>query len=66
MKEKTETQLLVEFMDGLSDAIGATSQLIHHRRDPRYMFLRETLSKVKDLVTMLAVNPLTKPTVTKI
>lgn len=61
---KTETQLLTEFMDGIGQAIGASSQLIHHRRDPRFMYLREALSKVRDLTTTLAVNPLTAPKVT--
>ena len=59
MSEKTESQLLVEFMDGLSNAIGASSQIIHHHRDPRWMGLREMLSKVKDMVMTVAVNPIT-------
>lgn len=42
-----ETQLLSEFMAGLTDASGSASQLIHLLQDPRFIPMRDTLDMVK-------------------
>lgn len=43
----SETQLLSELMQGLTEASGSASQLIHLLQDPRFIPMRDTIDMVK-------------------
>ncbi len=47
--EKSAPKLLNDAVDGLAQASGACSQLIHTRQDPRFMLMRKTIEMVSDI-----------------
>lgn len=55
-----ELKLINRFIEGLSQAIGASSQMIHQHQDPRWMTLRDLLTAVKETTVAVAVNPITR------
>ncbi len=63
--KKTKPQLLIEFMEGLNEAIGAAGVMLHHHQDFRWHFIRKILEETKARVEKMAVNPLTAAKVTK-
>lgn len=63
MKEKTNAQLLTDFISGLNEMIGACGVMIHHHQDLRWHFMRQILEETKNATVKLAVNPLTAPKV---
>lgn len=48
--KKSQHKLCNDICEGLNQAIGATSQLIHARRDMRYLIMREALTLVRDCI----------------
>lgn len=63
MIPKTTPQLLTEFIEGLNEAAGAASVMMHHHQDMRWHFIRTILEETKNATVKLAVNPLTAPKV---
>jgi hypothetical protein len=55
-KKRSIPTLLGEFVAGISQAEGAAGQLIHHFRNPNWIYLRNTLSVVKDKCVGMAVK----------
>lgn len=53
-KEKSQVVLLKELVDNLTQAIGASSQLIHALPNPYFMIFREALELTREGVTLLA------------
>lgn len=43
----SETQMLKDLMDGLTQASGSASQMIHMLQDPRFIPMRDTIDMVK-------------------
>ena len=48
--KKSQHQLMNESLDGLTQAIGGISILIHMRSDYSYSIMREALQMIKDLI----------------
>lgn len=48
MTQKSEQLLLKELIDGLTQASGAASILIHMQQNPRFIPLREALNLAKE------------------
>lgn len=47
MTDKNPYQILHELIDGLTQASGGASQLIHQHQDPRLMMVREAIELTK-------------------
>jgi len=62
MTEKSAPVLLNGIIEGLTQATGACSQLIHAHQDPRFMMLRETLESARDICKQQATFAATKIT----
>ncbi len=45
---KSQSRILNEMVDGITQAAGACSQLIHTMQDPRWMTIREMLELTKE------------------
>lgn len=58
-------KLLNNIVDGLSQAIGASSQIVHMHQDPRWMAIRETLEIAKKGCTNYATFAATKTRIVK-
>ena len=55
MNPRTQSQVLFEMIESLTQAVGATSQLIHLAGHPmEFVTIRDMLAGVKDGVIMLA------------
>lgn len=55
MPERTQSQVIFELVESLTQAIGATSQLVHLTGHPmEFVTIRDVLSGVKDGVISLA------------
>ena len=63
--KKTTPVLLNEFIAGLNEAAAAAGAMIHAHHDLRWEFVRRILEETKDATVKVAVNPLTRPTITK-
>ncbi len=48
MIKRTNIQMLTDFISGLNDAIDATSQMVHHRINPKFMGIRDMLNIIRD------------------
>ena len=46
--KRGHVQILSEFIEGLNDANGAASILIHHFQNPKWMAIRDMLNIVRD------------------
>lgn len=46
--ERTQPQMLQQLIEGLTQAEGACSQIIHQHEDPRWMMIRQALSLTKE------------------
>ncbi len=54
-QERTQTQVLFELIESLTQAIGASSQLVHLAGNPvGFITIRDALSLTKDGVIMMA------------
>lgn len=54
-QSRTESQVLFELIESLTQAIGATSQLVHLTGNPiGFITIRDALSLMKDGVIMMA------------
>ena len=62
---KNKATLLTDFISGLNEAIGAAGVMIHHKQDLRWQFIRQILEETKNTCVKHAVDPITRPTVTK-
>lgn len=47
-KEKTEIEMLSDFMEGINMAIAGISQMIHHRVNPKFIAMRDMLNIILD------------------
>lgn len=47
--ERTQVVVAVELLEALNQATGGAEQLCFHRRDPRYLLMRDGLAAVKAL-----------------
>lgn len=47
INSKNEAEILRDMMDGLTQASGSASQLIHLLQDPRFIPMRDVLDMVK-------------------
>lgn len=56
-KEVSVTHLLVEMIEGLRQAEGACSQLIHSHQDFRWSIIRESIELTKEGVSHVATMP---------
>lgn len=65
MMQKTQAQLLSEFIEGLNEMASASGVMIHHHQDLRWHFMRQILEETKNVVVKVAVDPMTAPQVTK-
>lgn len=45
---RSKIQMLGDFMRGLNMMIDASSQLVHHRQNPKWMAMRDMLNLIKD------------------
>ena len=48
MQKRTETEMLSDFVSGISTMIDASTQLIHARMNPKFMAVRDMLNMIKD------------------
>lgn len=53
--KRNKTLVLSEFIEGLNDANGAASQLIHHYQNPKWMAIRDILNFIRDGCIKMAV-----------
>lgn len=56
MAKPTQPQLLSEFIDGLTKAIGASWQLCHAHQKPQFLPIRDKLELVKRKCVDIAVR----------
>lgn len=49
--ERTQVVVAVELLEALNQAMGGAEQLCFHRRDPRFLLMRDGLAAVKALCT---------------
>lgn len=54
--QRTEIQMLTDFLEGINIAHGALSQLVMSRQNPKYMALRDIIEMVKDRVMAKAIH----------
>lgn len=47
--ERTQVVVAVELLEALNQATGGAEQLCFHRRDPRFLLMRDGLSAMKSL-----------------
>lgn len=47
--ERTQVVVAVELLEALNQASGGAEQMCFHRRDPRYLLMRDGLAAVKAL-----------------
>lgn len=47
--ERTQVVVAVELLEALNQATGGAEQLCFHRRDPRFLLMRDGLAAVKSL-----------------
>lgn len=47
---RNKSTLLTDILDGLTQANGGASQLMHSLRDPRWMMLREQIEQTKTVI----------------
>lgn len=66
MKEQTAPQLLNQMIDGLKQASGGCSQLIHTRQDPRFLVLRQAIDLAVEGIIGLATFEASRTTITKV
>lgn len=59
-KKKPQPQILNELIDGLTQAIGASGQIIHQHQDPRFLEIRSSLELAKQGCIGLATFAATK------
>ncbi len=64
-EERSPARVLNEAIDGLSQAIGAASQMIHHHSEPRFLAIRDALELTKEGMTHLATMAVTKTRIIK-
>lgn len=60
MQVSSSPKLLNEFIESIGQAAGATTQLLHHHQDPRWMMVREALELTKEGATKVATFAATK------
>lgn len=53
---RNKSQLLTDILDGLTQANGGCSQLMHSLRDPRWMMVREQIDRTKTVIGTYAEN----------
>ncbi len=46
--KRTQTEMLTDFMAGVSTMIDASSQMTHSRMNPKWMGIRDMLNIIKD------------------
>ena len=54
----SEKQIVFEAINGLNQAIGASSQMIHNHRKLSFIDVRNALVSIKDNMISLAIAPL--------
>jgi hypothetical protein len=47
-KERTEVEILNDFLEGINCAIGGVSQLVHARINPKFIGIRDMLQIILD------------------
>lgn len=47
-KERSEIEILTDFLEGINSAIGGVSQLVHHRINPKFIAMRDMLQIISD------------------
>lgn len=47
-KERSEVEILTDFLEGLNIAIGGVSQMVHHRINPKFIAMRDMLQIIAD------------------
>ncbi len=50
-KERSEVQILTDFLEGLNIAIAGVSQLVHARVNPKFIGIRDMLQIILDKTT---------------
>lgn len=48
MQKRTETEMLSDFIGGISTMIDASTQLVHARLNPKFMAIRDMLNLIRD------------------
>lgn len=48
MKIRTETEMLSDFIGGISTMIDASTQLVHARMNPKFIAIRDMLRLIHD------------------
>jgi hypothetical protein len=51
--KRTETEMLSDFIGGISTMIDASTQIVHARMNPKFMAIRDMLNTIKDDVVNL-------------
>ncbi len=59
--ERPKEVVLGQFLEGLNQATGAASHMIHHHQDTRWFRIRGILETVHTMCVNNAVNPMLKP-----
>ena len=47
-QNRTEVEILTDFLDGLNIAIAGVSQMVHHRINPKFIGIRDMLNIILD------------------
>lgn len=53
---KQTPALLKKFTDGLTKAVGGTSQMVHQHQDPRFIPIYKKLSLIRDRTIKIAIK----------
>lgn len=53
---KDTPALLKKFTDGLTKAVGGSSQLVHQHQDPRFIPIYKKLSMIRDRTIKIAIK----------
>jgi hypothetical protein len=48
MQNRTDLEILTNFLEGLNDAISGVSQLVHQRINPKFIGIRDMLQIILD------------------
>lgn len=60
-KQAPKEVLLARFLEGLNQASGAASHMIHHHQDTRWFKFRAIVEAVHKMCVATAVDPMLKP-----
>lgn len=57
MKQKTQKELLQQFIDCMTFSSGAAWQMVHTYQDPRFLEIRNALEAIKNNCMQIAMGP---------